>query len=75
MQETDSQGQVEAQEEAGCNPDCEENESPKTALTDRVRVSWDISRAHQRKLKVYAAQHGITLNAAVEESVNRLCDN
>lgn len=75
MQRMDREGQIEAQGEAGCNPECEENESPQAALTDRVRVSYDISRAHHRKLKVYAAQHGITLNAAIEELADCHCDS
>ena len=75
MQRMDREGQVEAQEEAVCDSDCEENEVPQAALTDRVRVSYDISRAHHRKLKVYAAQHGITLNAAIEELADCHCDS
>jgi len=74
IQEGDSQGQVEAQEETGCVSDCEGKDSPHIALTERVRVSCDISRAHHRKLKVYAAQKGITLNAAVEELADCHCD-
>lgn len=70
IREVDSQGPVNAPEEAGSDAD-----SKNPALTDRMRVSCDISRAHHRKLKVYAAQRGITLNAAIEELADYHCEN
>lgn len=39
---------------------------------DRVRLCVDIISQQHRKLKVYAAQHGITLNELVERLADRL---
>lgn len=42
---------------------------------DRVRLCVDILGQQHRKLKVYAAQQGITLNELVERLADRLCDS
>lgn len=40
----------------------------------RIRLCVDILIPQHRKLKVYAAQQGITLNELVERLADRLCD-
>jgi hypothetical protein len=73
----DSAGSEEAQDRTGerAADTAMEDNTATSAISERVRFCCDISRAHRRMLKVYAAQQGMALNHALEGLIECHCNS
>jgi hypothetical protein len=52
-----------------------EDNTATSAISERIRFCCDISRTHHRKIKVYAAQQGMTINHALEVLIECHCNS